>query len=153
MKPLIAWVFVGLITAPSCGVWMQSQNPVEPLVESVQAFSDGLRWRHYTSAAKFVPVRERGMFLEERNELDSELRITHYELTRVNLSRDRSQATVHVKYVWHTDREGVVRRTVSKQRWERTGKRWYLAVEERIRGKEMPGLAEPVGKAQSSVGS
>lgn len=115
----------------------------EGLVPQVTAYNDGVRWGRLATAAAYVPPAERSDFIDRRDELSDDLRITDYELVRIE-PRGDAAARVHVKYVWYLDTEGVVRTTHADQAWARRGKSWLLVDEVRLRGPEMPGLSEPV---------
>jgi hypothetical protein len=110
----------------------------ETLMDAVRTYNDGVRWERFTAAAARVPSKEREEFLDEREALAEDLRITDYEVVRV---KDRDDgAEVQVKLTWYKDSEGTVRETWAKQAWERHGKAWRIVEESRVRGAEMPGL-------------
>ena len=87
-----------------------------------------------------VPPAEQAAFLDERDLLAKDLRITNSEIVRVS-ERGRT-AEVTVKHDWYKETEGTLHVTVATQRWERQGKAWRLVDEWRARGDEMPGLRE-----------
>jgi hypothetical protein len=60
--------------------------------------------------------------------------------------RGERAAHVQVKLTWYKASEGTVRETHALQTWERHGKLWWMVDETRLRGAEMPGLAESVMK-------
>ena len=111
------------------------------LMESVRAYNEGVRWQRFTAAAVAVPPAERDQFLDEREELADDLRITDYEVVRV-ASHAAAAADVQVKMTWFLDSRGTVHDTWIRQRWERQGKAWRVVDERRVRGEAMPGLAE-----------
>jgi len=113
----------------------------EDLFESIRTYHEGVRWERFPAAASRVPGPERSDFVEERDRLAEDLRISDYELVRV-ASYDERRAQVQVKYTWYLDSEGVVRHTHAMEGWERHGKVWLLVEEHRLRGDEMPGLSE-----------
>jgi hypothetical protein len=110
----------------------------EDLMTDVRTYQEGLRWRKYDMAADYVPGPERERFLEERDEVDRDLRIDDYELERVKLEDGRERALVRVKYTWHLDSVGAVHDTVVEQSWERQGKVWRIVGSAHKRGEEMP---------------
>ena len=114
----------------------------EPLGEAVRAYHDGLRWQRYASSAAYLSPLERETFLDERDALDEELRINHYEISRVRFVSGGTKGEVQVKYIWYMDNEGVVRKTTSMQNWERVGSSWRLIEERHVRGDEMPGVPD-----------
>ena len=134
LRPLlIAAVVVG------CGGGQKAQTQV---MHSVRGYNDAMRWQRLPTAAGFIAPAEREAFLDEHEELAEELRIDYYEIARMKPSGG-NRAEVQVKYTWHLDNVGVVNDTTTLQHWERHGKRWVLAEEHRVRGDEMPGVAEP----------
>lgn len=117
------------------------------LTDAVRTYTEGVRWERFEAAAAVVPPRERDAFLDERDELADDLRITDTEIVRVTERGNRAE--VQVRLSWYRDDEGVVRESVALQRWERQGKAWRLVAEWRARGDEMPGLREaPEGAAE-----
>ena len=126
------------------------------LTDAVRTYIEGVKWERFENAAAVLPPRERNAFLDERDLLAKDLRITDTEILRVT-QRER-RAEVQVKLTWYSDREGVVHDSVATQRWERQGKVWRLIDEFRARGEAMPGLREdaevgdrgPVSRTQTS---
>jgi len=111
----------------------------EGLMDTVRTYNDGVRWQRFTAAAVAVPPRERDAFLDEREELAEDLRITDYEVVRVK-DTGGDVADVQIKVTWYKDSEGTVHDTWARQRWERQGKAWRITEERKVRGEDMPGL-------------
>lgn len=111
----------------------------ESLMDAVRTYNEGVRWERFTAAAAAVPAPERDAFLDEREELAEDLRISDYEVVRVK-DRGPDAAEVQVKLTWYQDSVGTVRETWARQRWERQGKSWRITGERRVRGDDMPGL-------------
>ncbi|HUQ05184.1 MAG TPA: hypothetical protein VM261_21925 [Kofleriaceae bacterium] len=134
MKTLIIGGLWLSILLAGCGATPRG----ETLMDAVRTYNDGVRWERFTAAAGRVPSRERDQFLDEREELAEDLRISDYEVVRV---KDKGEsADVQVKLTWYKDSEGTVRETWARQAWERHGKAWRIVEESRVRGAEMPGL-------------
>jgi len=114
----------------------------EDLLESVRTYHEGVRWQRFPVAAGRVPPAQRDDFLQERDQLSEDLRITDYEVLRVR-STSEGRAEVEVKWTWFLDSDGRVKETRAVEHWERHGKVWLLVDERRARGETMPGLAEP----------
>jgi len=110
------------------------------LTDAVRTYTEGVKWERFESAAAVLPAAQRRGFLDERDLLAKDLRITDTEILRVD-ERDR-RAEVLVKLSWYSERENIVHTSVATQRWERQGKSWKLVDERRSRGDEMPGLQE-----------
>lgn len=110
------------------------------LTDAVRTYTEGVKWERFEAAAAVIPPRERDLFLDEREALADDLRITEAEIIRV--ADHGRTAEVQVRLSWYRDSEGVVHESVAAQRWERQGKAWRLVDEHRARGDEMPGLRE-----------
>lgn len=112
------------------------------LSESVRMFNDGVRWERYTAAAAALPPRDRSQFVDDMDQRSGEVKITDYEVMRVD-PRGQHEARVQVKLSWYKTSEGTIHETHAVQTWERHGKAWWMVDEVRLRGAAMPGLAEP----------
>ena len=140
-----ALVGVCLLLAACGGTKKQTEN----LLETSMRFQEGLRWARFEDAAAHVPPEEREAFLDEHDELGEDLRIDDYEVIRVHFKDSHDVAMVQVKYTWHLDGEGIVKETVTDQRWELHGKVWWMSKELHKRGDDMPGIAkDPDAKAK-----
>ncbi|HEX7836954.1 MAG TPA: hypothetical protein VF469_05795 [Kofleriaceae bacterium] len=118
------------------------------LSESIRQFNDGVRWERFAAAASAIPPRERAQFVDDMDERAGDLKITDYEVVKVD-SRGEREARVQVKLSWYKASQGTVHETHAIQTWERHGKAWWMVDEMRLRGAQMPGLAE----APESVGA
>lgn len=135
---LTAIVFLALIYGlMSCG----SRQPRESLSESVTAYNEGVRWGRFADAAARMPIAQRAGFLDERDKLANDLKITEYEVIAVDHRSDR--AMVHVKFSWFLTSKGTVSETVAVQSWRKEESTWVMYREEHLRGDEMPGLSAP----------
>jgi hypothetical protein len=112
------------------------------LSEAVRVFNDGVRWERFTAAAGALPPRDRAQFVDDMDQRSGEVKITEYEVMRVD-PRGEREARVQVKLSWYKASEGTVHETHAVQTWERHGKAWWMVDEARLRGAPMPGLAEP----------
>lgn len=129
----------------------RSPKAGETLSESIRAYNEGMRWERFDSAAIHVPPKERSTFVDEQDERRKDLKITDYEIVRVDKKSDKL-AQVQVKMSWYLDSEGTLRETSAVQTWERHGKAWWVVEEKRLRGREMPGLREdPTAEAAEAV--
>jgi hypothetical protein len=129
-----------LATVLAAGACMPPPGGGYGLTDAVRTYTEGVKWERFEAAAAVVPPRERNDFLDERDLLAKDLRITQTEILRVTERGNRAE--VHVKMTWYLDSEGTVHESVAAQRWERQGKAWRLIDERRARGHEMPGLRE-----------
>jgi len=130
-----------MVLATACG---GAQKDQETLTESIRAYNDGIRWARFEVAASQLPPKQRGEFVDEMDERADNLKITDYEIVKVD-TRGPKEAKVQIKVSWYLDDVGTLRETHAVQTWERHGKQWWMVDESRVRGDEMPGLTEPVG--------
>jgi hypothetical protein len=114
----------------------------DTLVDSVRQYNEGVKWERFAVAANHVPPQERATFLDEADERANDLKITEYDVVRIDPKNDR-EATVQIKMAWYRDSEGLLRETQALQSWEKHGKTWWMVDETRLKGHEMPGLPEP----------
>jgi hypothetical protein len=130
---------LAILILAACGGVPQN---TDTLGDAIRSYNDGVRWGRYTVAAAKVPARERAQFIEDMDERGDNLKITDYDIVDVNAKSSR-EARVRIKIGWYADDEGTVHETHAVQTWERQGKLWFMVQEQRVRGKEMPGLPEP----------
>jgi len=136
MKAWVVIVVLAACAAPRSG---------DTLADSIRAYNDGVRWGRFDNAAIHVPAKQRSQFVDEADQRAKDLRITEYDIIRVEQRGDR-EAKVQIKLEWYKDSEGTVHETHAVQTWERHGKAWLMVDESRLRGTEMPGLPEPVAR-------
>jgi hypothetical protein len=132
-----------LVFVVACGGLAPRQG--DTLGDSVRAYNDGVRWGRFEVAAIHIPAKQRSQFVDEADQRAKDLKITEYDIVRVDQHGDR-EARVQVKLEWYRDSEGTVHETHAVQTWEHHGKDWLMVDEARLRGVEMPGLPEPVAK-------
>jgi hypothetical protein len=126
-----------MLVLAACGARSHGQS----LHDAVTNYHDGIRWDRLTAAAIQVPPKEREDFMDQRDELGENLKVSDWEIEKVRLE-GADHARVQVKLTWYADDEGVVHETQAVERWERHGKVWWITDEHRSRGPAMPGLAE-----------
>jgi hypothetical protein len=129
-----------LVLVAACGGIPKTPDTLD---ESVRSYNDGVRWGRLGVAAAKVPPRERTQFIDEMDERSEDVKITDYEVINVAAAGARA-AKVRIKMSWYLASKGTVHETHAEQTWERTGKVWFIVQEQRVRGAEMPGLAEPL---------
>lgn len=134
-----AWITITMWML-GCGAAALREGP--DLSESVRAFNDGVRWERFSIAANAIPPRERHQFVDDMDQRASDVKITEYDIVSVE-PRGAHAARVQVKLSWYRTSENTVHETHAVQTWERHGKAWWMVDEIRLRGAEMPGLAEP----------
>jgi hypothetical protein len=134
-------LFVMMLAA--CG---GAQKDQETLTDSIRSYNDGMRWNRFEIAASQVPPKERAEFVDQMDERSDNLKITDYEVVKVDANASKL-AKVQIKVSWYLDDVGTLKETHAVQTWERHGKVWWMVEEARLRGDEMPGLREPTGEA------
>ena len=134
-----------LITVLVLGCGAPQLSSHDELADSIRAFNDGVRWERFAVAASSLPPRQRAQFVDEMDERSTDLKITDYEVVKVD-PHGASEAHVQVKLSWYRASDGSVKETHALQTWERHGKAWLMVDETRLRGAEMPGLPESVMK-------
>lgn len=134
-----------LTTVVLLGCGAPQVRPENDLSESIRQFNEGVRWERFAAAASSLPPPQRAQFVDEMDERASDLKITDYEVVKVDPHGSR-EAKVQVKLSWYKASEGKLRETHAIQTWERHGKVWWMVDESRLRGAEMPGLPESVMK-------
>ena len=132
---------VGYVLATiACGAGHQDGDT---LGESIRSYNEGVRWGRYTIAAAKVLPAERNQFIDDMDARADDVKITDYEIVNV-AARSSREAKVRIKLSWYLASKGTVHETHADQTWERKGRQWFMVEEARVRGAEMPGLAEPV---------
>ena len=133
---LIALAGIAL-AGPGCAA---TQRKAEPLDYSVRAYNDGLRWQRFDEAATRLPPDRRDDFLDQRDQLHEDLRVSDYEIIRVRHDSKGRQARVQIKYTWYLESSGKVHETHAVQTWHQGDTVWILRGERFLRGEPMPGL-------------
>jgi hypothetical protein len=111
---------------------------------AVRTYNEAVRWQRYPAAAAKLMPAERDDFLDERDALAEDLRITDYDVIRVRTAKSALRAAIQIKYTWFLDSRSIVHETHAVQDWELHGNVWIMADERRLRGEKMPGLPEAV---------
>jgi hypothetical protein len=127
----------GLWGVAGCGA---AQREPEPLDQAVRVYNDGLRWQRFDEAASRLPAARRDDFLDQRDQLHDDLRISEYDVIRVRYDDKQRRARVQVKYTWYLESRGVVHETHAVQTWHRGDEIWVMRGERFLRGEVMPGL-------------
>lgn len=133
----------------ACAAACHPPKAGETLGDSIRAYNDGIRWERFSVAATHVPPKERSQFVDDADARAKDLRITEYDLVRVDKKADRL-VEVQVKIAWYLDSEQKLHETHTKQIWEKQGKTWLIVDETRLRGDEMPGIREPATKTSAA---
>jgi hypothetical protein len=125
------------LAGPGCAA---TQRKAEPLADSVRAYNDSLRWERFDEAATRLPADRRDDFLDQRDQLHEDLRVSDYEIIRVRNDDKGRRARVQIKYTWYLESRGKVHETHAVQTWHQGTEIWILRSERFLRGEPMPGL-------------
>ena len=132
-----------LVMLAAAGCSSAVRKDTETLTESIRVYNEGVRWQRYAVAATAIPPAQRARFVDEMDERANELKITDYEIVKVDPAGAKA-AKVQIKVSWYLDREGTLHETHALQSWEQHGKEWWMVDAVRVRGAEMPGLTDGV---------
>lgn len=141
-------ILVSGLLAIGCG---GAQKRGDELMSSVMTYNDGVRWGRLANAASRVPPAERELFLDEKDDLAEDLRISDWQIVKIRPIGE-SRAKVQIEYTWFLDSEGTVHETHAEQRWERRGEAWLIVDERYKKGEPMPGLPDPQPESEEGAG-
>jgi len=119
------------------------QTASDTLNDTIRGYNEAMRWERFETAAQALPPKERIKTIDEWDERAKDLKFTEYDVVKVE-PRGEREARAQVKISWYLSSEGTVHQTHEIQTWEKHGKNWELVDDRRLRGHEMPGLAEPL---------
>lgn len=90
-------------------------------------YTQHVRWGNLDAASEFVDPELRGEFLRQAPAFEA-IRITEYEIGRIEYGEDRASATVHVTYRAYSLASLEERRFEERQSWVRpgTGNTWWV---------------------------
>ena len=128
-----------LVTLAACAALPRNN---ELLGDQIREYNEHLRWERFDRASQFIPAKDRASRVDEWDERAHEVKITGFDVVKVD--RHGDEARVQVKVEWYKTSDNTVHETQAVQTWERRGKDWLVVDETRLRGKEMPGLPEPL---------
>jgi hypothetical protein len=118
----------------------------DTLTDTVRGYNEAIRWERFENAAIALPQKERAQTVDDWDERAHDLKITDVDIVKID-GKGPHEARAQIKLKWFKNSEGTLRETQSIQTWEKkNGKSWELVDERRLRGHEMPGLAEPIDK-------
>lgn len=116
-----------VVAASSCRTGRD--NPLSTLQQAVEGYHHHYRWRHYENASIYIPQEHRASFLEVHEEKGSDLEITNYSVTRVNLeNEDHAEVRVQIQYMLLPS--VTVQKTTVNQEWHRFESGWILESED-----------------------
>lgn len=136
---LRAVILAGVVVLSGC---MSGDGMASKLRDTSSAYNRALRWGDIDRAVEYVPPQSRDLFLERHEQSEEKLVVVEYEVTRLDLDRERGVAASRAEIVWHTDRELVVERTMVDQLWQFHDGQFILVDERRAGGTPLAIFAE-----------
>jgi len=121
---------------------MSGDGMASKLRDTSSAYNRALRWGDIDRAVEHVPTESKDDFLERHDAAAEKLVVVEYEVTRLDLDRERGVAASRAEIVWHTDRELVVEHTIVDQLWQFHDGRFVLVDERRAGGTPLAIFAE-----------
>jgi hypothetical protein len=122
---VLPFVGVGL----ACATLSDPLGRERALSEAQLHYTQHVRWGNLDAASEFVDPELRDEFLEQRPAFDA-VRITEYDIGRIDYGDDRESATVRVTYHAYSLASLEERRIEERQRWVRPGgNTWFVQPE------------------------
>ncbi len=131
-----------LLALTLAGGCMSGDGMASKLRDTSSAYNRALRWGDIDRAVEYVPPQSKTLFLERHEASEEKLVVVEYEVTRLDLDRERGVAASRAEIVWHTDRELVVERTLVDQLWQFHEGHFVLVDERRAGGTPLAIFAE-----------
>jgi hypothetical protein len=110
-----------------CGSLGDPMGRGTALEESQLRYTQHVRWGNLDAASEFVDPELRGEFLRQAPAFEA-IRITEYEIGRIEYGQDRASATVRVTYRAYSLASLEEKRVEEQQSWVRpgTGNTWWV---------------------------
>lgn len=141
MRPSVAVTVVALLlslgSACAMGDGMQ-----EKLRDATMGYNSSLRWGDIDRAVAWIPLEAHDAFLNRHEEVEEELVIVDYEMTRLDLDKETGIAGSRAEITWHTDRRLIVETTRVDQLWQFHEGKFVLVDERRAGGSPLAIFAE-----------
>lgn len=97
----------------------------------VKQFHHDLRWKYYDAAAACVNPEHSQAFIEDVENEKSELNISGWEIRKVELFKDGSEAKIRVQFNFYRMPSTVVQTVTAEQVWQKIGDGWFLFEQEK----------------------
>jgi hypothetical protein len=92
----------------------------------VKRFHHDLRWKYYDAAAARVDPEHSQAFLEDVEDEKNELNISSWEIRKVDLLKQGTEARIRVQFKYHRMPSTVVQSVTVEQLWRKVGEGWFL---------------------------
>ena len=128
----MTWRLLGLLpllAGLSCAAFGDPMGRERALEDAQLQYTQHVRWGNLDAASEFVDPEQRPGFLDQRPAFEA-VRITDYEIGRIDYGEDRESATVRVTYSAYSLASLEERRIEERQSWVRPGgNTWYVRPE------------------------
>ena len=116
----------------------------------VKRFHHDLRWKYYDAAAARVNPEHSQAFIDAVEDEKNALNISAWEIRKVELKKEGTEAWIRVKFKYYRMPSTVVQSETIEQIWRKVGEGWFLFAQEKGpfvlpppgESKEDPGVAE-----------
>lgn len=139
----------------SLAIWLFSCASVpgadgKDLQSVVKRFHHDLRWKYYDEAAARVNPADSQAFLDDVDDEKNALNISAWEIRKVELSKQGTEAKIRIGFKYYRMPSTVVQSETCEQIWRKMGETWLLFSQEKGpfvlpppgAGKKDPGGAE-----------
>jgi len=133
------------------GCAQAQQSPGEKLKQSVLSFHTDLRWQRFDSAAGFVPATQRGDFLSYYEGSRKDLKITEFEVVRVEIPPKKNTAHVVVMIQWHRLPSTTIKTSWLQETWTYLEKRGMWVVTDQTVHDEDPAQHQAAATLQPAA--
>jgi hypothetical protein len=113
----------------------------------VKRFHHDLRWKYYDAAAERVNPEHSQAFLEEVEDEKNALNISAWEIRKVELLKQGTEAKIRVGFKYYRMPSTVVQSETCEQIWRKVGAVWFLY--KQVKG---PFVLPPPGEEKEDPG-
>jgi hypothetical protein len=110
----------GLLTGLGCAAFSDPMGREDALASAQLRYTQNVRWGNLDAASEFVDPEVRDAFLGQAKAFEA-IRITEYDIGRIDYGEDRRTAQVHVTYHAYAPASVEERRIEEEQHWSRPG--------------------------------
>jgi hypothetical protein len=97
----------------------------------VKRFHHDLRWKYYDAAAAHVDPEHSQAFLDDVEDEKNTLNISAWEIRKVELLKQGTEAKIRVGFKYYRMPSTVVQSETCEQLWRKVGAAWFLFEQEK----------------------
>jgi hypothetical protein len=97
----------------------------------VKRFHHDLRWKYYDEAAARVNPEHSQAFLDEVEDEKNALNISTWEIRKVEMLKEGTEAKIRVQFKYYRMPSTVVQTETAEQTWRKLGEGWFLFGQEK----------------------